>query len=421
MYKLKNVFLYFIMQKIIFFIFSLMLFGFTGCTPKESSNNIEKNNEPVIEKKEITEKPEEKSYPEVGKNENAVLPFELYIQGANIDVKKNLELSHVNGKKTKINFDFTSNSGEKYNFDLKYIPLPDNRSYPTNLDITLKNDKGEKLGYLFWATNGIEFLKQMGTFGMIVDIEGNPVDLKFVFDTNVKGNINVKDLVNERFVQDTLISKFGFQMIRPVVVPLIKDGILSSTYSLDNHPYAINYSIKNIKNGLVEFQHNLYEKKNGKNQLLERIYFQADSIKTLRETMYAGKYFHPKDGVFKIVFYPTLGQLEPNKKIKNFYNELNKKKEDYGDFTKFKRNDLTEIEKQGLLDLIEERKASQKKFKKMLTEAKENNTFEETFKIVQNKRAGCQARFSLYLDESKKDAFNEHCKQLGEKLRKSFE
>jgi len=28
---------------------------------------------------------------------------------------------------------------------------------------------------------------------------------------------------------------------------------------------------------------------------------------TLREAMFAGKYFHPKDGVFKLVFYPAMG------------------------------------------------------------------------------------------------------------------
>jgi hypothetical protein len=406
------------MQKIIFFIFSVFVLTLTGCTNmQENPTQTSKDNKNLIEK---VEKIKKSSYPKIGQNEQAILPFKLSIKGENINIKKDLELSHVKGNKTKINFNFSSSLGEKYNFDIKYIPLPDNRSYPTNLDITLKDSNGEKLGYLFWAINGIEFLKQMGTFGMIVDINGKPVDIKFVFNENIKGNINVKDLTKERFVQDTLVSKFGFQMIRPVVIPLLKEGLLSSTYNLDNHPYAINYSIKNIENGLVEFQHNLYEKKSRDNHLLERIYFHADNLKTLREVMYAGKYFHPKDGTFKIVFYPTFGQLQPNKQIKNYYSELQTKNEDYGDFTKFKRNDLTEIEKQGLKDLLAERKESQKKFKKMLTESKENNTFEETFKIVQNKRAGCQARFELYLDKSKKDEFNQHCKKMGENLRESF-
>jgi hypothetical protein len=50
----------------------------------------------------------------------------------------------------------------------------------------------------------------------------------------------------------------------------------------------------------------------------------------------------------------------------------------------------------------------------MLTDAKAkaNGNFEEVFKIVQNKRAGCQARFSLYLDQSKKSEFEAHCKKM---------
>ncbi len=32
---------------------------------------------------------------------------------------------------------------------------------------------------------------------------------------------------------------------------------------------------------------------------------------TLREAMFAGKYFHPKDGVFKLVFYPAMRQTTP--------------------------------------------------------------------------------------------------------------
>lgn len=241
------------------------------------------------------------------------IPFHLSIKGAGIDVSKMLELSDVDEGKTKINFDLNDQSGKKYNFDLKYKKLPNNRSYPTNLDITFKDSKGNKLGYLFFANNGVKFLKQMGVFGLIVDVAGEPVDIKFTFDQNKKGNFNIDDLGDERFVQDTLVSKFNFQMIRPVVLPNTMPGVRSQTYSLDSHPYAVNYTIKNIDNGLVQFQHNLYQLKNGKEHLLKRIYFNADSLDTLREAMYAGKYFSENDGAFKLVFYPAMGQTTPPK------------------------------------------------------------------------------------------------------------
>ena len=115
-------------------------------------------------------------------------------------------------------------------------------------------------------------------------------------------------------MQDTLVSKFNFQMIRPVVLPNTMPGVRSQTYSLDSHPYAVNYTIKNIDNGLVQFQHNLYQLKNDREEhLLERIYFNADSLDTLREAMYAGKYFSENDGAFKLVFYPAMGQTTPPK------------------------------------------------------------------------------------------------------------
>ena len=97
------------------------------------------------------------------------------------------------------------------------------------------------------------------------------------------------------------------------------------------------------------------------------------------------------------------------------------KNPEFGAFTKFAKKDLSEIEKTALKELLAERKKARGKFKKMLTDAKANGTFEETFKIVQNKRAGCQARFSLYLDESKKEEFEAHCKKLGEGLKAKFQ
>ena len=104
-------------------------------------------------------------------------------------------------------------------------------------------------------------------------------------------------------------------MIRPVILPLINPELRSQTYPLDSHPYAVNYTLKTLSKGIVQFQHNLYQldEKTGNEHLLERIYFNASNIETLREAMFAGKYFHPQDGAFKLVFYPALGQTEPPK------------------------------------------------------------------------------------------------------------
>ncbi len=241
------------------------------------------------------------------------LPFELTINGAGIDIQKSLELSDVGEGKNAINFSFENNEGKKYTFDLNYKKLPSNRSYPTNLDITLKDADDNKLGYLFFANNGVLFLKEMGVFGLIIDVEGQPVDIKFTFEDGKKGELCLGNLTEERFFQDTLVSNFNFQMIRPVVLPQVEKGLLSKTYSLDAHPYTINYSIKDIGNGVVQFQHNLYQINDDHEHLLERIYFEAGNLDTLREAMYAGKYFHKEDGVFKLVFYPALGQTEPPK------------------------------------------------------------------------------------------------------------
>lgn len=239
------------------------------------------------------------------------LPFGLSITGKNFDVQKELIISEANEDKTKINFDFNNKSGATFNFDLKYKQLPANRSYPTNLDITIKDGPGNKLGYIFWANNGTEALKKLGTIGMIIDIDGEPTDVKFTFDSNDKGELDVKDLKGERYVSDTLIPKKGFQMIRPMLVPIVSEGVRQQAYDLDSHPFKIDYTLKNIDNGLVQFQYNLYKKGNGKDHLLERIYFNAGSLATLRDGMFAGKYFDKEYGTFKLVFYPTMGQTTP--------------------------------------------------------------------------------------------------------------
>lgn len=239
------------------------------------------------------------------------LPFNLSIKGNDFDIQKSLQLSDIGEGKTNINFEFQNTAGKTFSFDLKYKKLAANRSYPGNLDVTLKNEQGNKLGYLFLANNGVQALKRLGVFGLIIDVNGKPVDIKFSFDDKKKGKLRVADLGNERFVQDTLVPKFNFQMIRPVILPGIKADMRSITYTLDNHPYAINYTMLDKENGTIEFQHNLYSTQANNQHLLERIYFKADSLETLREAMYAGKYFHKTDGTFKLVFYPAMGQTEP--------------------------------------------------------------------------------------------------------------
>jgi len=239
------------------------------------------------------------------------IPVNLTISGNDFNIAKTFELSDVGEGKTKFNFNFKSKTGELYSFDLKYQKLPSNRSYPTNLDITIKDSNGKKLGYLFLANNGMEGLQKQGVWGLMMDIGGKIMDVKFDFDKKTSGSLSVADLGEERFVQDTLVGKFSFQMIRPVILPSVEKGVRSVTYSLDHHPYAVNYTLKDVANGVVEFQHSLYGLKNDRLTLLERIYFEANSMEALREAMYAGKYFDPKNGTFKLVFYPALGQTTP--------------------------------------------------------------------------------------------------------------
>lgn len=239
------------------------------------------------------------------------LPFTLNISGHQIDEQRQLWLSDIGEGKTNIHFKFKSKQGKAYSFDLNYKKLAPNRSYPSNLDITLKDGAGNKLGYLFFAINKVAFLKQMGVFGFIIDVDGQPVDIQFTFDAKKQGKLRVSELSQERFVQDTLVPKFSFQMIRPVILEPKGKGVLSSTYRLDAHPYAVNYRLEDRSFGGVRFKHQLFAVSGKQQHLLETIYFDADSLSTLREAMYAGKYFHPKDGTFKLVFYPAMGQTEP--------------------------------------------------------------------------------------------------------------
>ncbi len=239
------------------------------------------------------------------------LPFDLSIKSALLNLHRSLALSDIGEGKTAIHFDFKDQAGKAYTFDLNYKALPANRSFPSNLDITLKDAQGEKLGYLFFALNQVSFLKRMGIFGLKVKVGDDLLDVRFNFDPKASGNLYVSELGQERFVQDTLAQAFYFQMIRPVVLPQVKPGLRSITYRLDKKPYGVNFSLKDQADGIVQFQYNLYDERKKQTHLLERIYFQAGSLATLREAMFAGKYFHPKDGVFKLVFYPAMGQTAP--------------------------------------------------------------------------------------------------------------
>lgn len=237
--------------------------------------------------------------------------FNLHISSDRVDVEKTLLLSDVGEGATSINFDFQDDTGQQYSFKLDYVELPSNRSYPTNLDITLMDSTGEKLGYLFWANNGVASLKRTGTFGFVVNIDGIPTDVRFEFDKLMKGSLQVADLANERFVQDTLVSKYGFQMIRPVTLPLAESGVRSQSYRLDDHPFEVNYTLKDLDSGSVEFQFNLYQSEGDDKSLLERVYYHAATLDTLREGMFAGKYFDQAAGTIKLVYYPAMGQTTP--------------------------------------------------------------------------------------------------------------
>lgn len=239
------------------------------------------------------------------------LPFTLSISGAGIDHQSKLELSDLGEGKTIHKLDFKDSAGTAYGLDINYKELPANRSYPSNLDITLRDGNGNKLGYLFFAINNVAFLKRMGEFGLIVDVNGQPVNIDFIFDSDKTGQLRVAALADERLVQDTLVPKFGFQMIRPVVLPETSPGLRSQSYALDNHPYEVNYTLKDMDNGGVQFQFNLSTTQDNQARLLERIWFNADSLGTLREGMFAGKYFDADAGTFKLVFYPAQGQTQP--------------------------------------------------------------------------------------------------------------
>jgi len=246
-----------------------------------------------------------------------ILPFTLDITGDHLNVHRSLELSDLGEGKTVTHINFKDDRGKAYTFDFTYKALPANRSFPANLDIMLKDARGKKLGYVFFTINRVRFLKQMGMFGLMFKVDGELMDIRFTFAQHATGKLRVADLGGERFVQDTLVSALHYKMTRPVNIPLVKPGLRSKTYRLDEHPYGVNYTLKDQQDGMVQFQYNLYDKSNKQTHLLERIYFQAGSLEVLRETMFVGKYFHPDDGMFKLKFYPLTGQRAPGKADEN--------------------------------------------------------------------------------------------------------
>ncbi|MGV6825829.1 MAG: hypothetical protein ACWA5Q_02525 [bacterium] len=237
--------------------------------------------------------------------------FDLSIRGAGMEITRQLQLRDYREGESAIEFPFNDKSGNAFWFELRYQSLPVNRSYPANLDVTIKDKDKNKLAYLFWANNGLKGLHKIGIFGLVFDLHGQPVDVQFKFAKPGKGSLDIDQLDSERFVQDTLVPKLGFQMIRPVIIPKVADDTRSVTYSLDSHPYNVNYTLKQIGSGQVEFQFNLNSKVGEQQHLLSRVYYHASSLEALREGMFAGKYFDEHAGTFKLVYYPAMGQISP--------------------------------------------------------------------------------------------------------------
>jgi len=232
--------------------------------------------------------------------------FELSISGADILISKSLQLSDIGEGKTEINFSFEASAGKKYTFDLDYQCMPHTpSSYQASLNVTLTDEEGNKLGCLSFTSKGVQSLKKIGVLGFVVDVLEKPVNIEFSFQKDKKGNLDISSLDDEVFFQDTRAPKLDLNVILPVILATTEKGVRSQTHRLRCHPYSINYTLTNIGEGLVQFQHTLYQLVDGNEHLLERIYFQVDSLETLREVLYASMYFHENDGVFKLLFYPA--------------------------------------------------------------------------------------------------------------------
>lgn len=231
----------------------------------------------------------------------------LKISGKNFNSNHHIEISD----KTKLNLFFKDSNDKGFNLSLGYKKLPKNRSFPSNIDLLITDSQGKKLSYLFFALNELRFLSQIGEWGIVTRINGKLANFKFSDSTPLKRNLSLASLDNERFIQDTLMPQKNFQMIRPVIMEQVNSSQLSKGFDLDRHPYYVEYKAIQKEDGIVEFQHNLYRKIRKKQELINRIYFHSGNLKTIRLAMYAGKYFSAKDGPIKLVFYPALGQTEP--------------------------------------------------------------------------------------------------------------
>lgn len=240
----------------------------------------------------------------------SVLPYSLSLNGLASKETREVYLHALTSEEQNAEYTLTSTNNRQYTVQVQYKKLPDNRSFPSHLDITLKDESGQKLGYLFFAINHIAYLKQVGEFGLLVNDDGHLVDVRLSFNKVRHGDLSIDDLMEERFIQDTLMPSKGFQMIRPVVLEPDAADQLSKHFSLDAHPFEVEYRVKTIADGVVQFQHNLYRVIKGRRQLIERIYYNADSIDTLREGMYAAKYYDPEYGTIKLVYYPAMGQTQ---------------------------------------------------------------------------------------------------------------
>jgi hypothetical protein len=241
------------------------------------------------------------------------LPFDLKITGDNFNFSRQCEISDVGEGKTTQTIAFKSLDGAEFSIDWNYKKLPRNRSYPTNIDLNVKDASGKKIGYLFWALNDISFLRKMGEIGMVIDIDGKPVDFKLAFDSKTAGSISESAFLHEPLIQDTIVAKSNFQMIRPVILGRFSNGEAKKEFPLDAMPYKTNFTVNVKANGVARFEQNLISTASGSERLLDQVYFTADSIETLRGAMYATNYFDDKEGTMRMVFYPANGQTEPNR------------------------------------------------------------------------------------------------------------
>lgn len=238
----------------------------------------------------------------------------LKISGESLKIEKKIKIDEPLSPDSITEFDFISHTASRYRFKLEYKFLPLNRSYPNNLDITISDAEGNKLGYLFFALNDLSFLEKIGRFGLRVKTPDGVIDFEFLSKQPSQGNLNFSILDSERFIQDTLLESKGFQMIRPVILSSQNMVVRRKEFQLDNYPYSVEFLSKKLIEKRIEFSHNLYKLEESREKsLVLSVYFQANTLKDLREVMFAAKHFRIPEGPAKIVFYPAMGQLEPRR------------------------------------------------------------------------------------------------------------